>query len=462
MTSASERIAAWAANLEFEMIPVEVRERAKLHLLDAIGCGIAAYGLGAAAAIRRIVLGRAGLNGSPVIGVGPGFYPSDAALANGALMHALDFDDTHPASSTHITAVVAAAALAAGADQRASGETTLTAIVAGSEAMAQVALVAPWQFHRRGYHPTGVLGPFGAAVAASRIHGHEASAMANALGIAGSLGAGINEYLSDGSQTKPLHVGWAAHAGLAAAALAGAGMTGPRRVLEGERGLYATHLGLSGVASDEIVAGLGVEWETARLAIKAYPVCHAMSGCLDAVLEIRAAHPALNSGEIERIDVSLCDRDAQLVIEPIDDKRKPQSLNEMRFSLPVALAWTLLHGPPTLSNFDEQALGDRAVMQLASRVFRGPQKPVATAAYPGDVTIWTRAGECLHAAVARQRGNPDRPLSADEVVAKFRGNVRFGISTKDTKLLAERILGLERLSDVAAALGDLFAPIAVA
>ena len=94
-------------------------------------------------------------------------------------------------------------------------------------------MVAAGEFHKWGFHPTGVVGAFGAAVAAGLLFGLDKEELATAQGIVGSMASGIFEFLEDGTWTKRLHPGWAAHAGLTAASLAGAGFTGPGAVYEG-------------------------------------------------------------------------------------------------------------------------------------------------------------------------------------------------------------------------------------
>ena len=136
-----------------------------------------------------------------------------AALANGTRFHALDFDDTHEAGICHVSSVVAAAALAAGQAGGRSGAEVLSAYALGSEVALRIAVAGAEPIYARGFHPTSAFGVFGATAAAARLLGLAPEAATGALGVAGSFAGGLLEFLSDGSDTKPLHAGWAAHAG---------------------------------------------------------------------------------------------------------------------------------------------------------------------------------------------------------------------------------------------------------
>src|SRR6185437_1979155 len=141
-------------------------------------------------------------------------------------------------SMTHPSTVVLPAALAVGQAGGASGLQVLTALVAGTEIVARIGMVAPGAFHERGFHPTSVCGVFGAVVAVGSVLGLDAETTNRALGLAGSTSSGLWAFLEEGTPTKPFHAGWAAHAGVVAASLAGHGAAGPTGVLGNRFGLF--------------------------------------------------------------------------------------------------------------------------------------------------------------------------------------------------------------------------------
>ena len=176
------------------------------------------------------------LGGEPeasVIGLETGLPAPNAAFANAMLCHGLDFDDTHSDSVAHIVDGGRAGRRSRVAEARgASGRELLTAVIAGNEIVTRIGMAASGAFHERGFHPTAVCGIFGATAAAARLGGLDRTPPTSALGIAGSMASGLFAYLDDGTPTKPIHPGWAAHGALLAARLAAHGAEGPPGVLE--------------------------------------------------------------------------------------------------------------------------------------------------------------------------------------------------------------------------------------
>jgi 2-methylcitrate dehydratase PrpD len=169
--TAAERFAAFSTELEVEQIPTEVRKAAKLHILDTLGTGLAAHGLGIADYAREAVTEPGVRGAATAIGVSDGLPAADAALANGTICHALDYDDTHTGAISHDSVAVGPAALAVAQEQSSTGAELLAAIVAGNEIVIRLGLLAGAGFHERGFHPTAVCGIFGATAAAARLRG---------------------------------------------------------------------------------------------------------------------------------------------------------------------------------------------------------------------------------------------------------------------------------------------------
>src|SRR6185503_208009 len=143
-------------------------------------------------------------------------------------------------------------------------------------------------------------GVFGATAACARLAGFDRDRAVQALGIAGSMASGLMAYLGDGSATKQIHPGWAAHAAHTAVTLAGAGASGPATVLEGANGLYSAFIGRGDVEPDEVAGDLGDFWETPRIAFKPYAACHFLHAPLDALLELQGEY-GFGAGDVERI-----------------------------------------------------------------------------------------------------------------------------------------------------------------
>jgi len=433
---ASEVVALASATM-----PPPVLTRARDLLLDFLGVALGGVPEASSSAVRE-ALSRLVRGGEvPVLGTTQRLPAPQAALANGAAAHALEMDDTHLGGSIHLGASVFPAALAAAAIAPARGETLLRAAVAGYEVAARVAMaLRPARHYARGYHPTGTCGAFGAAAAAGIVFGLDRRALASALGIAGSQGAGSLEFLADGSWTKRLHPGWAACAGLHAAALARAGFVGPQTIFEGRFGVLQSW-------SDTPDASLlrpGDGYELLHTGIKPHACCRYMQGPIDAVLALRGRH-GLRPQDIERIEVGLVAAGFPIVCEPRERKLHPQSVVDAQFSLPYGVAVALTRGRAGPAEFAPPVLDDPEVRQLMPRVV-AVQDPTLDARYPRTWPCWVRVARrgqpLLEEHVEHPLGDPEHFPDAATLEVKFRE-------------LAARSLASAQVESVLALVGDI-------
>lgn len=422
-------------------VPEPVRRIAKRHVLDAVGVALAAAGTGAAAAVTDAVRAWAGTRESSVIGASAQVPAPAAALANGVLVHALDFDDTHIESMVNSSAVVVPAALAVAEEAGATGAQLITACVIGYEVAARVGAAAPGRFHVRGFHPTGLAGPFSAAIVAGRLWGLGADEMTHALGIAGSQSSGLFAAMADGTETQRFHAGWAAHAGVIAADLARRGMTGPEAVLEGPNGFFPAFPAGETTDLQRLQRGLGYEWETERIAIKPYPASHFVHAYIDAAKRL-----GVRPGDVEEIICGVAESVVGIVCEPRAEKTTPSSAYGARFSLPFAVAVALVGGRDGLEMFDDDARTDKRVLGLAERVrYEIDASLPFPRTYGGRITVLLRDGRERRVEELVNRGHPDRPLTDEEVHGKFYANARKRLDEAAAVKLADAIDHLEQL-----------------
>ena len=455
--SAARTIAEWATTLELDDVPETVRTDAKLHVLDTIGCGLAAHATGVAHEGRSTMVGQGGTPQATVIGSEARLPAANAAFANAMLCHGLDFDDTHSDSVSHVSTVVAPAALAAAEELGASGHDALAAIVAGNEVVCRVGMAAPGAFHARGFHPTAICGIFGGVAAVSRLGRLDPDRTTSALGIAGSFAGGLFAYLAEGTPTKPMHPAWAAHGAHLAARLASYGAEGPGSVLEGKFGLYHAFVGaeegevdIAGQLSD-----LGKRWETPRIAYKPFPVCHFMHGSLGAATE-GAAGRTFAPDEIEDVLVTVPEAGVSLVLEPAREKRTPRSEYEGKFSLQYSIASLLVRGHVAVGDFTDEAITDPAVLAVSAKVrYETREYPTYPQAFPGGVEVRLADGTAFDVDYPYQKGGPENPLTPDEVREKFRENASLALADADVERLEQAIVALDEQDDLTAALAPL-------
>lgn len=443
MTAAGS-LAAFCTDLHFEALPAEAVHAVKRHVLDTLGVALAAAANGAGSPVVESVRAWAGARESSVVGHDFGAPAPHAALANGTLAHALDFDDTHTESVVHPSAFVVPAALAVGEESGASGRNFLAACVAGYEVSTRIGAAAPGRFHARGLHTTGLCGTFGAAAVAGVLWGLTPMQLTNALGIAGSQSSGLFAYLADGSETKRFHAGWAAQGGILAADLARRGFTGPATIFEGPHGLFDAFLAGEEHDPARLVRGLGAEWETTRIAIKPYPACHFVHASMDAV-----ARSGVRAGDVEEIICAIARPAVGIVCEPRTERLRPATTYAAQFSLAFAVASALVGGREGLDLFGEEARSDKRVLSLAERVRHVIDDTLPfPQTFGGRVTIMLRDGRVREIEELVNRGHPDRPLTDDEVTAKFTANARRRLDNGAVAKLADGVWGLEKTDSV--------------
>ena len=443
MTPAAKVLGEWAARLRAEDIPPAVRDNAALRVLDTIGCALAGAREEHAPSVLALASRWGGPGLSTVWGTTLTAAPPQAALANGALAHGLDFDDTHADSVCHASAVLVPAVLALAESERLGGRDALTALVAGYEAMIRIGMAAPGRFHERGWHATAVCGAFGAALAAGKSLGLDASRLTAAVGIAGSMASGVMEFLEDGSWVKRLHPGWAAQSGIQAAALAQEGFTGPATALEGRLGFYRAALGDAPDIAKQL-KNLGDEWETVRSSFKLYPCCHLNHAYLDAVASLKRAE-GLRPEQVEEVECLVPAGEVPIVCEPAAAKLRPRSPYDAKFSLAFCVAAALVGDRVGIGTFTEEGIREPGALALAARVRYtvDPSSPYPRT-FPGWVKVRLRDGRMLEAREESQRGGPEMPIAPDEVIAKFRDNAARLMPRARVEALESAVLGMER------------------
>jgi 2-methylcitrate dehydratase PrpD len=441
--TAAEQFAAWALELDLDAVPPPVVDAAKLHVLDVLGCGLAAHGLGIGTEGRSAMSELGGEPEASVIGLAAALPAVNAAFANAMLCHGLDFDDTHSDSVSHISTVVVPAALAVAEARGASGRELLAAVLAGNEIVTRIGMATPGAFHRRGFHPTAICGIFGATAAAARLGGLAPAESASALGIAGSMASGLFAYLDDGTATKPIHPGWAAHGAILAARLAELGAEGPPGVLEGRFGVFHAFVDTR-IDLEPQLADLGERWETPRIAFKPYPACHFSHGSLGATA---ALCDGIDADEIEEVVVSVPEAGVSLVLEPAASKVAPRTDYEGKFSLQYSTAAMLVHGRVGLATYTPEGLADPRVLELAGKVrYETREYASYPAAFPGGVRIRLRDGRTVEADLPYQLGAPENPMSEAQIREKFRENA--GLANGDFEGLERTVLALDEAVDV--------------
>jgi 2-methylcitrate dehydratase PrpD len=449
------QLATFCHRTTWHSLPAAVQERARLHALDTLGLALASHTQEFAAPSLAGIVAAAGPGDCTIIGDGRRLAPRDAAFANGLLMHGLDYDDTHPASIVHPSVVGLPAALAIGEQLDLSWTDVLTAYVMGVEAAIRIGAAVKGGFHHAGFHATGIVSHFGAGLAAGKLLGLDVAQLVTVQGIAASTASGIQVFLEEGAWSKRLHPGWGALAGITAAHMAQHGFVAPTRPYDGRFGLFDSHLHDTGASPEKITEGLGTQWHLLDTAIKPYPVCHFIHGCIDAALEL---HGQFAIEDVDQVIAWLAKETLPIVAEPARAKEQAGTDYEAKFSAQYCVAKTLQQGRFGLAELTRDALLDAATKRLAAMVVCriDPQTRFPTY-FSGGVTVVLKDGRELHRHVPINKGAGARTLSAGDIRSKYLANATLWIGAARAGRAMEAILDPDTKS-VRSVMQTLYAP----
>jgi len=348
-----------------------------------------------------------------------------AALVNGTAAHGEDFDDTFEGGPVHAGAVIVPAVLAACERHRPDGAAVLTGIAVGVETMCRLGLVTPKRVHKAGFHPTAVFGAMAAAAGVAAALKLDRRGIVDALGIAGSMAAGIIEYLAEGAWTKRMHAGWAAQSGLRAALMARHGFIGPRTVFEGTHGFFHGFAHTTKGNYGALIGDFGARWVAETLAFKPYPCGTMTHPYIDCARRLAARGIAPDA--IEELICEVGEGTVHRLWEPLADKQHPSNGYGGKFSTPYCIAAGFVRGNVGLGDFTDAAVKDPAVLAVAAKVryVVDPDNP-----YPNNFTGHIRAvmrdGSIIQERQPHMRGGAHEPLTRQDIEDKFVLNARHG------------------------------------
>jgi len=419
ISAPTRELAKWIAGLRHGDLPPRTREVVRILLLDTLGCGAYGYVTPWAKILLQWAKAGAPAKGEATVWgeTVPSLRASDAALVNGTSVHAFELDDYHQAK-LHPGAVVIPAAIAMAEKLGSTGEQLVTAIAAGYEVMIRTSLALnPSATRLRGWHLTGVCGPFGAAAACASLMGLHNEQTAWALGLAGTQGSGLWAFNADGTMSKRFHAGRAAQSGVMAAELAAAGFTGPTQIYEFHDGGV---LKAFSDASDPapLTRDLGKVFHLDATSIKPYSCCGSTHSYVDAALELRRKlGTPWNPKRPVRVGM------AKVVDVQCGFDYVPSSALNAQMSLRYVVAAALMEGQALPPQFSDAKIVDAGLTGLAGNI-QCERDPALDKLYPARFAAWVAAedkGQWVRVDVLDPLGSIANPVDAKGVVEKFRG-----------------------------------------
>ncbi len=446
MPTIAQQLADFVVGFDLAAVPASAQRRAKHLFLDTLGAALASssfdFGEKAARGLKAVEGGT-----TSVIGLKDKLTLKDAALVNGILVHGLDYDDTSIYGRVHPSSFCGTTAFTLGAHRRLSGADVMAAYLAGLECSVRIGSIAKGGFQKKGFHPTGIVASFGAALVAGRLMKLSPEQTAMAQGIAYATAAGNQEFAATMAWTKRMHPGWGAAGGITAAALASEGFTGPPMSYEGKFGLFPLYLGGTDWDYSLATKELGQTWLVEGISMKPLPACFFNVPLIDAALRIATDHKP-SATDIARIEVLLPEAAINTVCEPRATKSRPADSYAAQFSAYYVVASTLGRGRFSLDDLAPEKLGDPAIMAIADKVqYAVDPKTTFPRHYAGAVVVHMKDGRVIEAREDVDRGSPQRPLTETDVIAKFRGSAARSAVAANAERIVDMAMNLEMLKD---------------
>lgn len=444
----TRRIAGFVSKLDYEQIPGDARERAKLLILDSLGCAI----YGAKLEWCRILQETFGVldatRTTSIWGTAQKLSSPNAALVNGTQVQGFELDDVHRDGVLHCGAVTLPALVAvAESHANLSGREFLTAAIAGYEVGPRVGRCMGQEHIGQGWHSGATVGVFSAAAGAARGLRLDAEETVHALGIAGTQAAGLMA-AQYGAMVKRMHAGRSSQSGLYGALLAKAGFTGIRDVFEAPYGGFCTTFSRSTdrFNLDALSAGLGTEWETMRVALKFYACVGSNHTTLDAIRDIRRRRP-FKLDELDRIVV----HGSRVTVDHVGWPYKPEGLTSAQLNLPYCVATLLLEGDVFVDEFTEDAVANPDRMELSKKVEVVEDSSItargARFRHMVRVDVHLRDGSVESETREAPRGSEHSFAPAQDIVEKFRKLTRAAMPASQQDALIKATLAADTLPD---------------
>lgn len=451
-------IASFISKLRYEDIPEEVRNRAKLLILDSLGCGIYASRLPWSRILIDTLRSLDSSLGCTVWGTPEKLSAPHATLVNGTMIQGYELDDVHRKAVLHVGAVTLPAVVAVAESRSAmTGKDFLAAVVAGYEIGPRVGLCMGQEHIGQGWHSGATTGVFSAVAGASSALRLSEEQAVHAIGIAGTQSCGLMA-AQYGAMVKRMHAGRASQSGLYAALLAEKGFTGIVNVFESEYGGFCTTFSRSQDRFNlaELTSGLGERYETMNMSLKFYSCVasnHTTLDCLRAMQQKKT----FDTDQVERVRVW----GSQVTVDHVGWPYRPEGVTAAQLNLPFCVATYLLEGDVFVEQFSEEKIADPARLALAKKVevIHDPEITAKGSAFRHLVRVEVKLkdGTILFETADAYRGSEKNFGTDSDIIEKFEKLTRPVLPRPQIERLRDMVLNLERLDRAANLAGYLAA-----
>ena len=427
--NATDGIVDYILKLMGKPLPPSVREKAKQCVLDYYGVAFAG------AAMNRENL-AAMLTGEPgkceVVGGDRCASLYEAAFVNAFNAHSTELDDGSRFGMIHLGAAIISAVLALAQERALTYERALIGIVAGYEAAVRVSLAMQPSHKKRGFHTSGTCGTIGAAVGCACAMGCDRKQLKAAISAAATGAAGLLEIQEDASTLKPYNVGHASMAGVNAACVGMSGFVGPDDILGGKRGMFNL---LSDQWDMDVMTAPADYYEIERIYVKPYAACRHCHSAIEATLALR--ENGVTPEAITEMDI----RTYALAVRG-HDHTDIRGAASAKLSMPFVVAAAYVLGSAGLESFTDEVLGDERILTLAKKVHVTADEEMSAQSgrmRAAEVCL-VADGQAYTHRVDYAKGDPENPLSREELIDKFRMLMRWSGAQDRTEEIINRVL----------------------
>jgi len=432
----TKTLASWIISTRIDSVPDDVRHEARRALVNYVGCALGGSHDEAVDIALRALGPYSGPATAAILGRSERLDPLHAALMNGISSHVYDFDDTTPKNYMHPTSPVASALFAYASVHPVSGRDFMEAFITGFEAEMRIGNAVYPAHYDVGWHITGTAGVFGAAIAIGKLLGLSEQQMIWNIGLAATQAAGIREMF--GSMAKAFHPGRAAQNGYGGALLAQAGFTAGEHGLEGPRGFAAVQAAKYDLS--KITAGLDTDYELRANTYKPFPCGIVNHPTIDGAIQLHDEHhPAPRAIKAVRLRV------APLVMDLCNQTNITKGL-QGKFSVYHGAAIGLVRGKAGIQEYTDAAVNDPDIKYV-----REHTTAVGDASVTEDqarIEVELTNGETLTKFVEQSLGNVHRPLSDEQLNAKFRDQAVLAIPADQAENVIEQCWRIDQLSNL--------------
>jgi len=438
---ATKSLAEFAAQLEFENIPENILKYLKLLFLDGVGCCIHGNTLEWTKTLREVVTNKEDVKECSVIGTKIKTSLLNAVLINSTAGHGFESDDIHRESILHPNSIIVPVAINVSEKiGNVNGKKFLTSVVAGYEIATRIGSAAGTELLLRGFHPQGTNGTIAATITAGKLMNFNTEQMINAIGIAGSLGAGLMA-AQEGAMVKRLHSGRAAQAGVLAAELSAKNFTGIQNIVEADYGGFLSSFsGKNDFARS--TRNLYKEWECINTGIKPYASVTSIHTALDCLKHIMKNNNIL-AKDIKNIKAKI----SHPTYVHCAWSYKNHNITSAQMNIYYGLALIALEGELFVNQFSKDKISNPEILDFMKKITAEVDPKIESLGHEfrhmASIELITNDDKRFNHTEKYRKGSPENPLTKDQILSKFKSLAAYSYDENKINKIKEKIENIE-------------------